>query len=120
MGARYPLRAAGWGLATLLLVGACAPTATPAASSKPASSAPAVPAGNANAPSATSASVATGAPAAAPTPASVAGAAPTAAQAALPTTPRVALKMGTSPVSAYGPFFIAQERGYFSELGLDV
>ncbi len=36
------------------------------------------------------------------------------------TTPRVAVKMGTSPVSAYGPFFIAQERGYFSELGLDV
>jgi NitT/TauT family transport system substrate-binding protein len=32
----------------------------------------------------------------------------------------VAIKMGASPVSAYGPFFIAHERGYFDELGLDV
>jgi NitT/TauT family transport system substrate-binding protein len=101
-----------WGFATLalaLLIAACAPSAAPAASPKAAAGGPATPAATLAAPAA-----------AVPTTAPVASAAPTAGQAALPTTPRVAIKMGTSPVSAYGPFFIAQERGYFSELGLDV
>ncbi|HLH26744.1 MAG TPA: ABC transporter substrate-binding protein [Chloroflexota bacterium] len=96
-----PLRI-GWWLAALLLASACAPAAAPP--SRP--------------PTAPSAEQPATAGAAATAPAA-SGAAP-AAQDPLPTTPRVAVKIGTSPVSAYGPFFIAQERGYFSELGLDV
>ncbi|HEY7064927.1 MAG TPA: ABC transporter substrate-binding protein [Chloroflexota bacterium] len=96
------------GLLIAVVIAGCAPNAAPAPSSKASADASAA-AGNGAAPAP---------PATAAAPA--ASAAPTAAQAALPTTPRVAVKMGTSPVSAYGPFFIAQERGYFSELGLDV
>ncbi|HZS01421.1 MAG TPA: ABC transporter substrate-binding protein [Chloroflexota bacterium] len=109
---------AGW-LAILLVVAACAPAAAPAPAqpSKPGGSQAAGVAAGAGAPPAS----APAAPAAAaPTSAPAAPSAAPAAQAPLLTTPRVAVKMGTSPVSAYGPFFIAQERGYFSELGLDV
>jgi NitT/TauT family transport system substrate-binding protein len=38
----------------------------------------------------------------------------------LPTTPVVDLKVGVLPIAAFGPFYIAQERGYFRELGLNV
>jgi NitT/TauT family transport system substrate-binding protein len=97
------------------MVLACAPAAAPAGGSKPASGAPAAapPAPTAAPPAAQPAAPA---PAAAPTSAAPASA----SAAALPTTPRVALKIGVSPVSAYGPLFIAHERGYFDELGLDV
>jgi NitT/TauT family transport system substrate-binding protein len=41
-------------------------------------------------------------------------------QPTLPTAPVVNLKVGVQPLSGYGPFFIAQERGYFQELGINV
>jgi len=45
-------------------------------------------------------------------------------QATLPsptaTLPKVHLKVGIQSFFAYGPFFIAQDRGYFAEQGLDV
>jgi NitT/TauT family transport system substrate-binding protein len=34
--------------------------------------------------------------------------------------PLIPLKVGIQPFFAYGPFFIAQDRGYFAEQGLDV
>ena len=37
----------------------------------------------------------------------------------LPTTP-VTLKVGVLPLSAFGSYYIAQERGYFRELGLNI
>src|SRR4051812_737337 len=40
-------------------------------------------------------------------------------QPTLPTTP-VTLKVGVLPLSAFGSYYIAQERGYFRELGLNV
>src|SRR4051794_16507796 len=36
------------------------------------------------------------------------------------TTPSVDLKVGVIPQASYAPFFIAQERGYFAEMGLNV
>src|SRR5215210_7276281 len=38
----------------------------------------------------------------------------------LPITPLVDLKVGVLPVASFGPFYIAQERGYFKEVGLNV
>ncbi|HEY7067354.1 MAG TPA: ABC transporter substrate-binding protein, partial [Chloroflexota bacterium] len=52
-----------------------------------------------------------------------AASAPTAGAAdkpALVTTPAVDLKVGVIPQASYAPFFIAQGRGYFQELGLNV
>ena len=43
-----------------------------------------------------------------------------ASQPTLPTTPVVNLKVGALPVSAYGAHYIAQERGYFRDVGLNV
>jgi NitT/TauT family transport system substrate-binding protein len=77
-------------------------------------------------PAATAAPPAPAAPTVPAATAAVAAAAPTAANAspapppALPTSPRVALKVGTVPFATNAPFFIAQERGYFNEVGLDV
>src|SRR5438105_3956112 len=48
---------------------------------------------------------------------------PTAARASqttLPTTPVVNLKVGALPVSAFGSYYIAYERGYFRDVGLNV
>src|SRR5215212_4761573 len=42
------------------------------------------------------------------------------AQPTLPTTPAVNLKVGVLPLTAFGPYFIAQERGYFTDVGLNV
>src|SRR5690349_21426401 len=99
----------GAGLALLALLAACAPAAPAPASTPPA---------------------ATSAPAAAPTGGAVAApttgaaaSAPTAGAAdkpALATTPAVDLKVGVIPQASYAPFFIAQGRGYFKELGLNV
>lgn len=89
------------GLTTAWLLTACAPAAPAPASKAGAASAPASPA-------APTAAVPPAAPTAAPT------------AAALPTSPPVAVKIGVSPVNAYAPFFVAQARGYFQELGLEV
>jgi NitT/TauT family transport system substrate-binding protein len=43
-----------------------------------------------------------------------------AGQPTLPTTPVVNLKVGVSPLASYGPFFVAQHRGYFRDVGLNV
>src|SRR3712207_1175929 len=45
---------------------------------------------------------------------------PGAGQPTLPTTPAVNLKVGVLPVSAFGSYYIAQERGYFRDVGLNV
>src|SRR5205814_6377945 len=39
---------------------------------------------------------------------------------ALVSSPAVYLKVGVIPQASYAPFFIAQARGYFKELGLNV
>jgi len=88
---------------------ACTPAAAPAA--KPAASAPAQPAATQPLPAAQAA-------AAPPAPAATAAAAPS--RPTLATTPAVDLKVGVIPQASYAPFFIAQNRGYFSELGLNV
>jgi NitT/TauT family transport system substrate-binding protein len=41
-------------------------------------------------------------------------------QPGLPTTPLVNLKVGVLPLSAFGAYYIAQERGYFREVGLGI
>jgi NitT/TauT family transport system substrate-binding protein len=81
----------------LWLAAACGPSAAPAparpaAPAKPAASAPAA------------------APAAAASP----------ARPALATAPRVTVKVGYLPVASWAPLFLAQERGYFEEVGLEV
>jgi NitT/TauT family transport system substrate-binding protein len=84
------------------------------ACSAPAAPAPAKPAASAPAPSAPAAS--------APAPPASAPAAPAAAapaRPALPTTPAT-IKTGVLAVSSWAGMFIAQERGYFQELGLNV
>jgi NitT/TauT family transport system substrate-binding protein len=43
-----------------------------------------------------------------------------AAPPALPVVPAVDLKVGVLPMVSYGPFFIAHDRGYFQEVGLNV
>jgi NitT/TauT family transport system substrate-binding protein len=89
-------------LAAALL--ACAP-ATPAA--KPAASAPApsaAPAGGDSSRGATSGAQPDG----------------VAAAAELPTTPVVDLKVGVLPLASFGPLYIAHERGYFRDVGLNV
>lgn len=69
-------------------------------------------------PSATAPPVSAPGAAAATAPASPAPA--VAARPALPTTPRVDLKVGVLPLSTYGAHYIAHERGYFDEVGLNV
>jgi NitT/TauT family transport system substrate-binding protein len=93
-------RCVGAALVALWLLVACAPatspprpTAVPTAASSPAAVSP-----NRPAPAATSAP----------------------SQPELPTAPAVALKVGTVPFATNAPFFIAQARGYFAEVGLDV
>jgi NitT/TauT family transport system substrate-binding protein len=82
------------------LVGACAPAAAPAPAATVAPSRPPIsPTGAA--------------------PAAVA-ADPTAARPDLPTAPVVDLKVGVIPQASYAPFFVAQHRGYFKEVGLNV
>src|SRR5918994_1891360 len=59
--------------------------------------------------------------AAATAPLAATGSSPTAAgQPTLPTTPVVNLKVGVLPLSAFGSYYIAQERGYFRDVGLNV
>jgi NitT/TauT family transport system substrate-binding protein len=59
-------------------------------------------------------------------PAAPAAAMPTAAptastgRPALPTTPPVTLQVGVLPVASWGPLFVARERGYLKEVGLEV
>ncbi|HZR97976.1 MAG TPA: ABC transporter substrate-binding protein [Chloroflexota bacterium] len=97
-------RLGGWlALAAAALVACSAPAApTPA---QPAASAP-----TASVPT-TSAPAASGPAAAAP--------AATSARPAVPTTP-VTLKAGVLAIGSWSGMFIAQERGYFQELGLNV
>src|SRR4051794_26228910 len=85
------------GLASLLLLtaGCAPPAAAPAATAVPATNRPAAAA-----------------------PAAVATTAP--AQPSLVTAPSVDLKVGVILQASYAPFFIAQERGYFTEMGLNV
>src|SRR3954469_22793091 len=81
----------------------------------PAASAPVSP------PSAPTSAPAAAVPAAAPSASAAAG--PTAgvtSQPALVSNPAVDLKVGVIPQASYAPFFIAQARGYFKELGLNV
>ncbi|HLH25946.1 MAG TPA: ABC transporter substrate-binding protein [Chloroflexota bacterium] len=59
------------------------------------------------------------APAAA-TPAATAPAAAAAARPALATSPVVDLKVNALPIAAWAPYYIAQERGYFRDVGLNV
>jgi NitT/TauT family transport system substrate-binding protein len=103
------------GLAALVL--GCAPAAGPAPASKAAAPtgapAAAVPAAPTPAASAGGSSASGGAAATAPN----AGAA---SQPALVSAPAVDLKVGVIPQASYAPFFIAQARGYFKELGLNV
>src|SRR5579884_359702 len=81
------------------LLGACAPAAAPAAA--PAGPAkPAAPVAPATAPAATGAG--------------------TPARPELVTTPAVDLKVGVLPLASFAPYYIAQERGYFKEVGLNV
>jgi NitT/TauT family transport system substrate-binding protein len=67
-----------------------------------------------------------GAPSASPVPASRAGApsptvaAPVPSAPTLVTSPMVSLKAGVVPIAAFAPFFIGRDRGYFTEVGLDV
>jgi NitT/TauT family transport system substrate-binding protein len=82
------------------IAGACAPAAAPA----PAATA---------APSRPPASPVAAAPAAA-------AATPAAARPDLATAPAVDLKVGVIPQASYAPFFVAQHRGYFQEVGLNV
>src|SRR5437016_4296542 len=95
-------RARGLGVGCLLLAvlvvgcGSNAPAAPPAATVAPTAAAASVPSA----------------------PVAAASAAPSTP--ALPTTPAVDLKVGVIPQASYGAFFIAQERGYFRELGLNV
>src|SRR5262245_30925877 len=89
-------------LPVLLLAAACAPATTaPAKPTAPVVSQPAAPA-----------------PTTAVTSGSAAAAAPS--QPELATTPTVDLKVGVVPNTSFGPFFIAQERGYFQAVGLNV
>src|SRR5919201_1581817 len=53
-------------------------------------------------------------------PLAAAGHPPPAGQQTLPTTPVVNLKVGVLPLAAFGSYYIAQERGYFREVGLNV
>jgi NitT/TauT family transport system substrate-binding protein len=53
-------------------------------------------------------------------PLAAAGHSPPASQQPLPTTPVVNLKVGVLPLSAFGSYYIAQERGYFRDVGLNV
>lgn len=78
---------------------ACRPSAAPA----PTGSAPAPP------------------PAPPPAPAGAQAPAPSApARPELVTSPPVTVKVGYLPVASWAPLFIAQERGYFREVGLDI
>lgn len=88
-------------LALFLLV-ACAPAAPPA---QPAGSAAAAPPAPARA--------------AAPGPAAAASN-PADSRAALATTPAVNLTVSALPIASFGPYFVAQDRGYFQEVGLNV
>src|SRR5581483_10026684 len=93
----------GVGMALLGLALACAPAASAPASKPPAPT---------SAPAATAAPATSAPAAAAPTTA--------AGQPALVRSPAVDLKVGVIPQASYAPFFIAQARGYFKELGLNV
>jgi NitT/TauT family transport system substrate-binding protein len=58
--------------------------------------------------------------ASAPAPGGAQPAAAAPATPALATTPRVTVKVGYLAGTSWGPLFLAQERGYFDEVGLDV
>src|SRR5690349_5519051 len=96
-------------LATALLLLAGAACARPATPATPASSAPSGPA-----------------PASAPAPPSAAAAAPapaaTAPSSAAPSAPprTVKVALGVLGTTSDGPMFVAYDRGYFKEQGLDV
>ncbi|HEX9116602.1 MAG TPA: ABC transporter substrate-binding protein, partial [Anaerolineae bacterium] len=92
------------GFVVTLLIAGCAPAASPAAPAQP------------------SVSGATAAPSA-PAPAAAPTAAPVSAAAAAPTgrpLTKVTLAMGYIPNVQFAPFYVAQERGYFRDAGLDV
>jgi NitT/TauT family transport system substrate-binding protein len=97
-------------VALCLLAVGCSPGASAPAPTAPAASAPAASAPAASKPAA--------APAA-PAPAGSNASAP-AGKPELPTTPVVQLKVGALPLSAWAPHYVAQEKGYFKEVGLDV
>jgi len=90
-------------LALLALIAACAPAVAPA----PVPSAAAPPAPTAAAP-------------AAPTTAPVAAAPAAPSRPQLATTPAVDLTVNVLPVQSFGPYYVAQARGYFKEVGLNV
>jgi NitT/TauT family transport system substrate-binding protein len=101
-------RAIGVGLLASGLAAACgpAPAAKPAAPAAPPTTAASAPA----APPAASAPAPAGAPAAS-TPAS---------KPILAAAPPLTLKVGVLPVTSWAPLFVAQDRGYFKEVGLDL
>jgi NitT/TauT family transport system substrate-binding protein len=94
-------RAATWLLLAALALAAC----TPAARSTP------PPATSPAAPAASPARLEAGAP-----PAAAAGAPE---RPSLPTTPEITVKVGTLGNAYYGPYYIAQTRGYFQEVGIN-
>jgi NitT/TauT family transport system substrate-binding protein len=91
--------AVGSVLVVLWLATACGPSAAPAPARPPAPAQPA---------------------ASAPAPAGRPAATAASAKPALTTTPPVTLKVGYLPVASWTPLFLAQERGYFAEVGLEV
>jgi NitT/TauT family transport system substrate-binding protein len=101
-------RAVAAALFGALVFAACAPAAAPPAKPAAAAAPPAKPA----------AAAAGGAAGATAAPSAAAAAAPRAAE--LPTTPVVDLKVGVLAVASWGPLFVAQDRGYFKDLGLNV
>jgi NitT/TauT family transport system substrate-binding protein len=95
-------RAIGSLVVLVWLAAACGPSAAPARPAAAPAQPPAAPAQSAAAP---------------------AGAQPAAATSAKPelaTTPLVTVKVGVLPVASWGPLFVAQERGYLEEVGLQV
>src|SRR5690349_17412835 len=95
---------ARWGVAGVLWLAAACTAAAPREAAP--ASAPA-----AATPTAATASAASAPPSTAP----AAGARP-----ALATAPVVDLKVNALPIAAWAPYYIAQERGYFREVGLNV
>jgi NitT/TauT family transport system substrate-binding protein len=89
------------------MLAACAPAAAPPPTARPATPAPP--------PAATSAAAPSSPAAAAP-----ASGATAAARPELAVAPAVDLQVGTVPFATNAPFFVAQERGYFKEVGLNV
>src|SRR5438067_8393334 len=106
----------GWARAALLIAllawlaaGCAAPASPPASPAKPGGAAEPSPAVRATAPSAANGGASTSAPAGAE-----------AVQPPGPLATPLKVRMGSVGSLADGPIFVAQERGYFAEVGLDV